>query len=129
MSQETQQIESKLPIKVIIVGDGAVGKTCLAETFVKKKFPEEYVPTVFQNFAETITVDDEVKTSRYALCALCVKLYYIKVPTVILYPLSRQILDMDYEKIVKVCLHSGQAVKIPLKFGEFFLVQNSKQQI
>ena len=104
MSQETQQRESKLPIKVIIVGDGAVGKTCLAETFVKKKFPEEYVPTVFQNFAETITVDDEVKTSRYALCALCVKLYYIKVPTVILYPLSRQILDMDYEKIVKVCL-------------------------
>ena len=107
MSQETQQRESKLPIKVIIVGDGAVGKTCLAETFVTKEFPKEYVPTVFQNYAETITVDDEVKTSRYALCALCVKLYYIKVPTVILYPLSRQILDMDYEKIVKVCLYSG----------------------
>ena len=107
MSQETQQIESKLPIKVIIVGDGMVGKTSLVMTSVFKEYSEYRIPTVFQNFAETITVDDEVKTSRYALCALCVKLYYIKVPTVIMYPLSGQILNMDYEKIVKVCLHSG----------------------
>ena len=111
MSQETQQRESKLPIKVIIVGDGAVGKTCLAETFVKKKFPEEYVPTVFQNFAETITVDDEVKTSRYALCALCVKLY-IKVPTVILYPLSGQILNMDYESLFTFWLSSEDLTSV-----------------
>ena len=82
MSQETQQIESKLPIKVIIVGDGAVGKTCLAETFVTKEFPthcsrltkppqcEEYgIPTVLEKLAYLMTVDDEVKTSRYALCA------------------------------------------------------------
>ena len=80
MSQETQQRESKLPIKVIIVGDGAVGKTCLAETFVTKEFPtdcsrltmpyEEYgIPTVLEKLAYLMTVDDEVKTSRYALCA------------------------------------------------------------
>lgn len=41
---------SKVAIKCVAVGDGAVGKTCLLYVFGKKVFPEEYVPTVFDNF-------------------------------------------------------------------------------
>lgn len=36
--------------KLVIVGDGACGKTCLLVVFSQDKFPELYVPTVFENY-------------------------------------------------------------------------------
>ncbi|XP_063933572.1 rho-related GTP-binding protein RhoA-C-like isoform X2 [Zophobas morio] len=44
--------------KIVIVGDGACGKTCLLFVFSKKQFPEEYVPTVFENYVADIEVDN-----------------------------------------------------------------------
>ena len=32
-------------IKLVVVGDGACGKTCLLATYVEDLFPREYVPT------------------------------------------------------------------------------------
>ncbi|BES97483.1 RHO [Nesidiocoris tenuis] len=46
-------------LKITAVGDGMVGKTCLLITYTNKSFPTKYVPTVFDNFPDTLTVDGQ----------------------------------------------------------------------
>ncbi|XP_053768003.1 transforming protein RhoA isoform X2 [Desmodus rotundus] len=38
--------------KLVVVGDGACGKTCLLMVFSRNPFPEAYVPTVFESSVE-----------------------------------------------------------------------------
>ena len=43
--------------KLVVVGDGGSGKTCLLIVFNKQEFPQVYVPTVFETYVSDIVID------------------------------------------------------------------------
>jgi len=45
--------------KLVVIGDGACGKTCMLVVQSKNEFPTDYVPTVFENYVTTLTIDGE----------------------------------------------------------------------
>ncbi|PVF94899.1 GTP-binding protein of the rho subfamily of ras-like protein [Serendipita vermifera] len=51
--------ESTRP-KVVVVGDGSVGKTCLIIAFCHGEFPERFVPTVWENYVAEIEIENRL---------------------------------------------------------------------
>ena len=50
------------PIKMVVIGDGGVGKTSLIKCYIHDSFPEEHVPTVLDCYRTEVQIDQRPLT-------------------------------------------------------------------
>ena len=50
--------------KIVVVGDGAAGKTSLLQRFAENTFSCDYTPTIFENRAKHLEVSNSKVTMR-----------------------------------------------------------------
>ena len=59
MIRDTDALESSEPLKVVVVGDGVVGKTSLLTRLTEGAFHEDYKPTILEQSLYTMPFEGE----------------------------------------------------------------------
>jgi len=57
--------------KLVVVGDGACGKTSLLIAFAHDEFPETHIPTVFETYLTDIKVNSSIITRSVGWVLAC----------------------------------------------------------
>jgi Rho family protein len=55
----TRDLTNPVQRKIVILGDGACGKTSVLNVFTRGYFPQVYEPTVFENYVHDIFIDGQ----------------------------------------------------------------------
>ena len=53
--------------KLVIVGDGYCGKTCLMTVISQGEFPTQYIPTIFENYVVDVQTENDEKWVKLQL--------------------------------------------------------------
>ena len=64
-NKEMAEDEEDLIVKkIVIIGDGACGKTCLMLVYENGEFPEGYIPTIFEDTTKKVEYDGKMMELR-----------------------------------------------------------------
>ncbi len=64
MTHNTKQAIHKTR-KLVVVGDGMAGKTCLLHAFKYNKFDSSQPPTIFETYSAEIKLDEKIVSKYY----------------------------------------------------------------